>query len=77
MNKMMLAAAVALCVCGAWAEEVTSDTTVTLTGDSAESYEIAAGVTLTFSVASGAYTQSGAITGAALAGARFPCTATE
>ncbi len=64
MKNIFSAVLAAICVCGARAEAVTSDTTVTLTGDSAESYEIAAGVTLTFSVASGACTQSGAITGA-------------
>ncbi len=64
MRKFFYAVLAALCVCGARAEAVTSDTTVTLTGDSAESYEIADGATLTFSVASGAYTLSGAITGA-------------
>ena len=43
---------------------INADTTITMTGDSSESYEIASGVTLTFSVASGAsYTLSGAITG--------------
>ena len=54
----------ALAVCGtAYAVEINTDTTVTLTSDSAESYEIAGGATLTFSVASGSYTLSGAITG--------------
>ncbi len=43
---------------------ITTDTTVSVSADSAESYEIAGGATLTFSVASGAtFTLSGAITG--------------
>ena len=53
-----------LAVCGmAYAVEITTDTTVSVSADSAESYEIAGGATLTFSVASGAYTLSGVITG--------------
>ena len=59
-----LIAAFGLVAFAAGAVEINTDTTVPLTADSTESYEIAAGVTLTFNVASGTYTQSGAITGA-------------
>jgi autotransporter-associated beta strand protein len=60
----ILTAVFVLAAFAAGAVEITSDTTVPLTADSTESYEIAAGVTLTFSVASGgSYTLSGAITG--------------
>ena len=60
----ILTAVFVLAAFAAGAVEINTDTTVPLTADSTESYEIAAGVALTFSVASGgSYTLSGAITG--------------
>ena len=59
----ILTAACGLAAFAAGAVEITTDTTVSVTANSAESYEIAGGATLTFSVASGSYTLSGAITG--------------
>ena len=60
----ILTAVFVLAAFAAGAVEITTDTTVSVTADSAESYEIADGATLTFSVASGAtFTLSGAITG--------------
>ncbi len=60
----ILTAVFVLAAFAAGAVEITTDTTVSVTANSAESYEIAGGATLTFSVASGAtFTLSGAITG--------------
>ena len=60
----ILTAVFVLAAFAAGAVEITTDTTVSVSADSAESYEIAGGATLTFSVASGAtFTLSGAITG--------------
>ena len=60
----ILTAVFVLAAFAAGAVEITTDTTVSVSADSAESYEIADGATLTFSVASGAtFTLSGAITG--------------
>ena len=60
----ILTAVFVLAAFAAGAVEITTDTTVSVTANSAESYEIADGATLTFSVASGAtFTLSGAITG--------------
>ena len=64
--KFFFALAFSSCLCGgAFATPVTADTTVTLSSDSSESYEISSGVTLTIEVASGdTAVLSGAITGA-------------
>ena len=66
--KVVVALVFSVCLCsGAFATPipVTSDTTVTLSSDSSDSYEISSGVTLTIEVASGnTAILSGAITGA-------------
>ena len=64
--KFFVALAFSNCLCsGALATPVTADTTVTLSSDSSEGYEISSGVTLTIEVASGdTAVLSGAITGA-------------
>lgn len=64
--KFFVALAFSNCLCGgAFATPVTADTTVTLSSDSSESYEISSGVTLTIEVASeDTAVLSGAITGA-------------